>query len=1615
STSGTLWTSLNGGDTWTKRLGDLDAPRTRGSSAIAYHPTKADEIWTVGARKTLSGTLWRSIDHGVSWASMGGTPFVNERAVTIHILPAAPNEIWVGTAAIDGLSTAGGLWCSTDSGANWRKVWDNGGAVTTYYGRPQVSCIARNADRISLFSTNTGVWQVTATDWNNPATFTVSQATFANQAIPNVTVLADGTFWTTEIGDQTWAPKVSTNGSTWTDRQIAHSAAYVPEWTTAANITAKNRVYGRDMLVQDPKSPSRWLVTGGASAHLSEDNGLTWRYQPGGMAGIASYRANFDRLNPGRAYLASSDRGIFVLNDGGLTGRTVHCSNRTFNTLHTFHETMVSSDGQTIVAAGVHQGENRTVIIRSTDGGASWSRLTPVGLPDSYEGVTRSVMSLNDSNDFLVLLGYTSRTGDPNNPGLYRTTDGGANFVKVGGTSFDGIDTGMRYHPENAFLERDGINPNLRYMALRASNNSAARGVWRSTDGGSTWIQRVDPVGGQWIIAFAVDPTVEGRLWAASGSLRRSDDGGGSWVTVGNFTAVNSISAHAGRLAVLGRRSGDTFIKIYASPDNGASWQEMTNAENRMAWAQHVSVDPWRPGQIWVAGSRSFQLINPPTAPDPLLTGSATGSAPASGDTNFSAEKAFDANTATAFAPAATGGFTQLDLGAGRSARVTTLRYFPRAGFESRMNEGRFEGSPDGATWTTLASITLAPPAGWQALSVGDTGLYRFLRYIHPTGLADVAEIEFRGQMASPPTILNQPLPTLSGLVGQPLTYTLSASGYPTPIFTIASGALPAGLVLNQQTGIISGTPTAAGSGNVTIQATNSRGSATASLAVDVPFGPRISVSTPAPSFVQAPNTTGTAPVVLTNTGDAPLSWSAGVPTVEGSYALAASNTTGSGVSYGWIDAVTGGTKITFGSVDNSSAGPISLPFAFPFYGSDRNSVRVCTNGWLSFTSTLTSSTPSATLPGTGNPENLIAPFFCDLYLRADSGVYHRTVDAQTFVISYMDLVRYADRAATNPARYTFQVVLKVDGRILFQYANVPNLTTTTRVVGIQNAARTIGTAVAQPTTISDLTGRAYQLTPPLGWLAGISPANSSAAGGMLAGGASITLNAALNTAGLANGQVRAANITFTSNDPASPTRAVTFNLTVGTPPPPPVIAAGQSGTGMATLPFSYALQASNSPTKWAMVSGTLPAGVAFDTAIGVISGTPTASGVFNPVFTASNQSGTSPGQSFPLTINAPPPGNDYNFNVHRANFEETYNETAGWGALWSSNIGIAGSGGLATDSNSRAALLPGATVTFNSSGQFVDLSIAFKARVTTGSTNTAGGDALRIGLNRANAPLLTAGGFIAAGMNRTGTSVLTSALATESRNNVPGTTGTTDSDALTLTDSHWYALDATITYDGGNAFTVSGRLYNLGPDGTSAPVLVDSYTAPRSGLSSLVGVPLYAGFQGLSSGGFGGVRALDNFKARVGGGPPNGMVSFRSSYGLAADGSQDTAMPARDGVANLLKYAFNMIGSGVGQAGSISAPNVSVLSASGSAGLPRIVSDGTGRLTVTYLRRKPASNPGVSYGVEWADASFLWSTNPAATENVTSIDTIFERVTLNDSVLGSSRRFARVRVTTAP
>ena len=90
------------------------------------------------------------------------------------------------------------------------------------------------------------------------------------------------------------------------------------------------------------------------------------------------------------------------------------------------------------------------------------------------------------------------------------------------------------------------------------------------------------------------------------------------------------------------------------------------------------------------------------------------------------------------------------------------------------------------------------------------------------------------GNITATPVVLKPAITsalTASGTIAKAFTYQITASGAPT---SFSATGLPAGLKVNTTTGVISGTPTAAGTSNVTIGAINTAGSGTARLVITI-------------------------------------------------------------------------------------------------------------------------------------------------------------------------------------------------------------------------------------------------------------------------------------------------------------------------------------------------------------------------------------------------------------------------------------------------------------------------------------------------------------------------------------------------------------------------------------------------------------------------------------------------------------------------------------------------------------------------------------------------------------------------------------------------------------
>jgi len=162
------------------------------------------------------------------------------------------------------------------------------------------------------------------------------------------------------------------------------------------------------------------------------------------------------------------------------------------------------------------------------------------------------------------------------------------------------------------------------------------------------------------------------------------------------------------------------------------------------------------------------------------------------------------------------------------------------------------------------------------------------------------------------------------------------------------------------------------------------------------------------------------------------------------------------GPTYSWVDITTRGTRLYMSDDDNQ---PVPMPFGFGFYGNSfTGDLRLCSNGWASFTNSSTQVTNYG-LPSSSAPENLLAAFWDDLDPGAGGQIWWLG-NSDSLIISFIGVPHWDWGGGLGS--FTFQVILTADDGIHYQYQSMGNgYPTDEGTIGIQNDDKTIGLQVA--------------------------------------------------------------------------------------------------------------------------------------------------------------------------------------------------------------------------------------------------------------------------------------------------------------------------------------------------------------------------------------------------------------------------------------------------------------------------------------------------------------------------------------------------------------------------
>jgi len=170
---------------------------------------------------------------------------------------------------------------------------------------------------------------------------------------------------------------------------------------------------------------------------------------------------------------------------------------------------------------------------------------------------------------------------------------------------------------------------------------------------------------------------------------------------------------------------------------------------------------------------------------------------------------------------------------------------------------------------------------------------------------------------------------------------------------------------------------------------------------------------------------------------------------------------------FDWFGIAPPGPGTIISEITNEDADTVTvpLPFTFCYYGTDYNSVGLCSNGFLEMGSATHRFGDNSGIPSAGGPRSLIAPFWDDLDPRASPTGYGE-IYQYSDTANHRWIVEFTECGHYNSpnTRETFQVILldplyyptpTGDGEILFLYHTVTDVSSNT--VGIEDATETVG------------------------------------------------------------------------------------------------------------------------------------------------------------------------------------------------------------------------------------------------------------------------------------------------------------------------------------------------------------------------------------------------------------------------------------------------------------------------------------------------------------------------------------------------------------------------------
>jgi hypothetical protein len=593
---GYVFKSTNKGTTWTETS---FAPVTENTGdgyrfwgqKMAVDPANPNVVYVGTPRNGLFVTA----DGGSTWQSVSAVPVSltdgsgNHPGITGIEFDQALGAAGGKTNTIFAASYGNGVYESTNGGTSWSAI---GGPSNVVYAAVSGTGVYYSTDGTALWSYQNGTWKRLLSD--------------SHWGVETVAVNPNNP---SEIVAQAEAGRISVSydgGATWSgyggNYQLA--ATDVP-WlaTTGTYMTIGGTVF-------NPQVPNELIASAGVgvwttnipTSGFTSNTPVVWTSQ---SIGIEQLVANEIIVPPGgNPVLASWDRPFFYINNSNAYP-AIYSPNTGNSLTHGWSVDYASSNPSFIVGIADNWGTEKSGY--STNGGKTWT--TFPSFPSGLDGKIGGTIAASSPTNII----WAPAGGiDP-----YYTLDSGKTWNPI---TLPGISSWSRfdsaYYLDVRTVTADRVLPNTFYLYY------AGAGVYKTTNGGSTWTQVYS---GQ-LSAYSYYnaelqsvPSKVGNLFFTGGPqsgypnepFMFSNDGGATWAAVPNVTQVNCFGFGA---PAPGQSYPSIYIVgwvnnvygIWQSVDDAQSWTQIgTYPTGNLDKIKTISGDPNIYGQVYVgfAGS----------------------------------------------------------------------------------------------------------------------------------------------------------------------------------------------------------------------------------------------------------------------------------------------------------------------------------------------------------------------------------------------------------------------------------------------------------------------------------------------------------------------------------------------------------------------------------------------------------------------------------------------------------------------------------------------------------------------------------------------------------------------------------------------------------------------------------------------------------------------------------------------------------------------------------------------------------------------------------------------------------------------------------------------------